>query len=132
MALIAAHLNAEVILVVTVQREVYNLPLPPPPPHLHTPPPISPSLKSRMVSVDVKHHVSLPTLSLRFRDWVREYKINKCISDTDEKLVYYISVWVYVYEWLSEILFNYIVCIYVLCCNFMQSLGKFLCQTHWQ
>ena len=32
MALIVAHLNAEVILVVTVQKLVYNLPLP----HLHT------------------------------------------------------------------------------------------------
>ena len=37
---------------------------PPPPPHTHTPPypplPISPSLISLMVSVDVKHHVYLP------------------------------------------------------------------------
>ena len=31
MALIAAHLNAGVILVLTVERQVYNLPLPPPP-----------------------------------------------------------------------------------------------------
>ena len=51
MALIAAHLNAEVILVVTVQRYVYNLPLPPPPP--------SPSLISLMISVDDKHYVYL-------------------------------------------------------------------------
>ena len=48
MALIAAHLNAGVILVVTVQRYVYNLPAPHPPP---------PSLISLMVSVDDKHHV---------------------------------------------------------------------------
>ena len=56
MALIAAHLNAEVILVVTVYRRVYNLPLPPPPYPLS---PFSPSLISLMVSVDVKHHVYL-------------------------------------------------------------------------
>ena len=31
MALITAHLSAEVILVVTVQRQVYDLPRPPPP-----------------------------------------------------------------------------------------------------
>ena len=31
MVLIAAHLNAGIIPVVTVQRQVYNLPLPPPP-----------------------------------------------------------------------------------------------------
>ena len=37
MALTAAHLNAEVILVVTVQRYVYNLHLPPPPPPLPVP-----------------------------------------------------------------------------------------------
>ena len=38
MALIAAHLNAGVILVVTVQREVCNLPLPQPPYPLPLPP----------------------------------------------------------------------------------------------
>ena len=53
MALIAAHLSAGVILVVTVQRQVYDLPLFPPPYPL---PPFSPPLISLMVSVDVKHH----------------------------------------------------------------------------
>ena len=57
MALTAAHLNAEVILVVTVYRLVYNLPLPPPPYSPPPQPPFSPSLISRTVSVDVKHHV---------------------------------------------------------------------------
>ena len=52
MALIAAHLNAGIILVVTV----YIISLSP---HLHTP--FSPSLISLMVSVDVKHHVYLLT-----------------------------------------------------------------------
>ena len=57
MALIAAHLNAGIILVVTVYRWVYNLPLPP---NLDTPfPTFSPSLISLMVSVGVKHHVYL-------------------------------------------------------------------------
>ena len=56
MALIAAHLNAGIILVVTVQRQVYNIPLPSIPYPL---PPFSPSLISLMVSVDVKHHVYL-------------------------------------------------------------------------
>ena len=59
MALIAAHLNAEVILVVTVYRQVYNLPLIPPPYPIPPPPP--PSLISLMVSVDVKHHIYLLT-----------------------------------------------------------------------
>ena len=54
MALIAAHLNAGIIVVVTVYRQVYNLPLPPPP---YPPLPFPPSLISLMVSVDVKHHV---------------------------------------------------------------------------
>ena len=44
MALIAAHLNAEVILVVTVWQYVYNIPLPPPPHPL-------------ISLVYVKHHV---------------------------------------------------------------------------
>ena len=48
MTLTAAHLNAGVILVVTVSRWVYNLPLPPTSVH--------PSLISLTVSVDVKHH----------------------------------------------------------------------------
>ena len=55
MALIAAHLNAGIILVVTVynDRDIISLS-----PHLHTP--FSPYSKSRlsfMVSVDVQHHV---------------------------------------------------------------------------
>ena len=55
MAFIAAHLNAEVILVMTV----YLISLSP---HLHTPfYSFSPSLISLMVSVDVKHHVYLLT-----------------------------------------------------------------------
>ena len=57
MALIAAHLNAEVILVVTVSVAIgiHIISLSP---HLHTPfPPFSPSLISLTVSVDVKHHV---------------------------------------------------------------------------
>ena len=56
MVLIAVHLNAEVILVVTVYRQVYKLPLRPPPYPL---PPSSPSLISLTVSVDVKHYVYL-------------------------------------------------------------------------
>ena len=52
MALIAAHLNAGVMLVVTV----YNLPIPSPPYPL---PHFSSSLISVMVSVDVKHPVYL-------------------------------------------------------------------------
>ena len=56
MALIAAHLNAEVILVVTaVAIGIYSSLFP----HLHSP--FSPSLISLMVSVDVKHHVYLLT-----------------------------------------------------------------------
>ena len=56
MALIAAHLNAGVILVVTVyDRHILSLF-----PHLHIPfPPFFPSLISLMISVDVKHHVYL-------------------------------------------------------------------------
>ena len=42
MALIAAHLNAGVILVVTVWRQVYTLPLP----HLHIREPVWPSGKA--------------------------------------------------------------------------------------
>ena len=52
MALIAVHLNAEVILVVT-----------PSPPTSIPLPPFSPSLISRTVSVDVKHHVYLLNLA---------------------------------------------------------------------
>ena len=52
MALITAHLNAGVILVVTVERQVYiYITLFP---HFHTP--FSPSLISLVVSVDIKHH----------------------------------------------------------------------------
>ena len=55
MALIAAHLNAGIILVVTVYSDRYIISLFP---HLYTPvPPFSPSLINLMVSVDVKHHV---------------------------------------------------------------------------
>ena len=54
MALIAAHLSARVILVVT-GSDRYMMYLSP---HLHTPlPPFSPSLISLTVSVDVKHSV---------------------------------------------------------------------------
>ena len=63
MALIAAHLNAGVILVMTVYSDRYILSLFP---HLHTHfPAFSPSLISLVVSVDVKHHVDLGTLYLR-------------------------------------------------------------------
>ena len=57
MALIAAHLNAEVILVTVVCSDRYIIFSP----HLHTPspPPLPLSLISRTVSVDVKHHVYL-------------------------------------------------------------------------
>ena len=54
MALIAAHLNAGVILVVTVYSDRYIISLFP---HLDCP-----SLISLTVSVDVKHHVYLLTL----------------------------------------------------------------------
>ena len=55
MALIAAHLNAGIILVVTVYSDRYIISFFP---HLHTPfPHFSQSLISLMVSVDVKHHV---------------------------------------------------------------------------
>ena len=54
MAHIAAHLNAGVILVVTVWRYIISFFH-----HLHTPfpSPLPPSLISLMVSVDFKHHV---------------------------------------------------------------------------
>ena len=63
MALIAAHLNAGIILVVTVYRsDRYIISLFTPSPHLQTPfTPFSPSLISLMVSVDVKLHVYLLT-----------------------------------------------------------------------
>ena len=58
MALIAAHLNAGIILAVTASVAIgimvspsYLTSIPPPP--------FSPSLISLMVSVDVKHHVLL-------------------------------------------------------------------------
>ena len=56
MALIAAHLNAEVIVAVTVYSDRYIISLSP---HHHTPLPLvfSPSLINLMFSVDVKHHV---------------------------------------------------------------------------
>ena len=56
MALIAAHLNAGVILVVTVYSDRYVISLFP---HPYTP--FSPSLISIMVFVDVKQHVHLLT-----------------------------------------------------------------------
>ena len=60
MALIAAHLNAGIILVVAVYSDRYIVSLSS---HLHAPFPLfSPSLISLMVSVDVKHHVYLLTL----------------------------------------------------------------------
>ena len=65
MALISAHLNAEVILVVTKKpkKAINILSLFP---HLHTPfPPFPPSLISLMVSVDVKHHVYLLKSEIR-------------------------------------------------------------------
>ena len=57
MVLIDTHLNAGVILVVTVYSDRYIISLSP---HLHTPfSPFSPSLISLVVSVDVKHRVYL-------------------------------------------------------------------------
>ena len=62
MALIAAYLNAGVILVVTAYTDRYIISLFP---HLHTPPPpptpagFSPSLISLVFSVDVKHYAYL-------------------------------------------------------------------------
>ena len=65
MALFAAHLNAEVILVV-VAIGIYIISLSP---HLHTPFP--PSLISLMVSVDVKHHVYLLTMRIKVPGEIR-------------------------------------------------------------
>ena len=59
MSLIAASLNAGVILVVQCS-DGYNLPLPRPPFPL---PLFSPSLISLMVYVDIKHHVYLLAIS---------------------------------------------------------------------
>ena len=56
MALIAAHLNAEVILVAIGIYSPWS------PTSIPPPPPVSPSLICRTVSVDVKHHVYLLTL----------------------------------------------------------------------
>ena len=68
MALIAAHLNAGIILVVKVSdRYIISLSLPPPPYPL---PPFSPSLISRTVSVDVKHHVYLLTYFSQSDVWI--------------------------------------------------------------
>ena len=76
MAHIAAHFNAEVILVVTVYSDRYIIYLSP---HFHTPSPFSPSLISLMVSVDVKHHVYLLLNAL--------YKtISNTITGTPQKL----------------------------------------------
>jgi len=66
MALIAAHLNAGVILVVTVWRWYVISLLP----HLHSPlPPFTPSQISLMVSVDVKHHVYLLYWNLNYHGY---------------------------------------------------------------
>ena len=67
MALTAAHLNAGVILVMTVHRQLYSFPLPPLPYSL-PPPPFSPSLISLMVSVNAKYHVYLLTYLLMAPD----------------------------------------------------------------
>ena len=59
MVLIAAHLNAGRSGGDSVAIGIYTLPLPTPP---YPPsPPVSPSVISLMVSVDVKHHVYLLT-----------------------------------------------------------------------
>ena len=58
MALIAAHLNAGHSGGECSDRYILSLF-----PRLHTPPPFSPSLISLMVSVDVKHHVYLFSVS---------------------------------------------------------------------
>ena len=55
MALSAAHLNSEVILVVSVAIGIIIISLFAPPPYPL--PPFSPSLISLMVTVDVEHHV---------------------------------------------------------------------------
>ena len=61
MALIAAHLNAGHSGGDSVARGIYSPGLFP---HLHTPfPPFPPSVISRTVSVDVKHHIYLLTYS---------------------------------------------------------------------
>ena len=66
MALIAAHLNAGIILVVTasvaigIQSPSSPTSIPPPPPT------ISPSLINLMVSVDVKYHVYLLTVRANY------------------------------------------------------------------
>ena len=75
MALIAAHLNTRVILVVTVQRQVHNLPLPL---QVSIPPaPFSSSLISLMVSVEVKHHIYL--LKVKYSHLpVNDVYISKC------------------------------------------------------
>ena len=58
MALIVAHLNVGIILVVTVYRQVYNLSLTPPP----YPLPLLLSVPNKPYGfVDVKHHVYLLT-----------------------------------------------------------------------
>ena len=60
MTLIAAHLNAGIILVSGDSVVIGIYLLLPPPPYTPLPPAFSPSLISRMISVDaVKHHVYL-------------------------------------------------------------------------
>ena len=68
MALITAHLKADIILVVTVCSDRYILPFFHP---SHTPfPTFSPSLVSLVVSVHVKHHVYLLTYPLSLSELV--------------------------------------------------------------
>ena len=57
MVLIAAHLNTGVIVIVAMQRQLYQIDRYIP--HLYTPPPPPHPHKSLMVSVDNKHHVYL-------------------------------------------------------------------------
>ena len=66
MALVAAHLNAGVILVVSVAIGIQS---PSPPTYIPPCPHFSPSVISLMVFVDAKHHVYLLTFKLdRFCD----------------------------------------------------------------
>ena len=64
MAVIAAHLNAGIILVVTAGVAI-GIIVSLSPTSIPPPPPFSPSLISFMVSVDVKHHVYLLTYAFQ-------------------------------------------------------------------
>ena len=70
MAFIAVHLNAEVIPVVTVSIAIGMCILPSSPTSI-PPFPVSPSLISRIVSVDVKHHVYL--LASQYQNRCHDY-----------------------------------------------------------